>query len=144
MRSVLGFLFFFFILLYFSCSTTKSSPLDIEEAKTFFGAGGGFTGAVNEYCLMSNGDLYKKVAYSEEWIMRKTEDRKLKQQCLRIIESLKLSSISFNEPGNRYKFIRSEEGYHSHQITWGSENMPPPKEIEILYIMLNKLTIENE
>ena len=49
-----------FSLFCCGCSTPQYTPLDYPYRQLRFGSGGGFTGEVNEYALLDNGQLFSK------------------------------------------------------------------------------------
>ena len=99
-----------------ACITGKkviSSTSNKEQIR--FGHGGGFTGAVTEYCLKENGELYKKALgdISKMSAMQKEID-----QCFTKCEAIKFRKIILDSPGNRYVFISHHRNDSIHRVTW--------------------------
>ncbi len=104
------------VCLLMACKTAKktiSRTTNNEQIR--FGHGGGFTGAVTEYCLKQNGDLYKKALgdISKLSISQKEGDR-----CFSKCDSIQFREIELDNPGNRYAYIAHHRNDSIHRVTW--------------------------
>lgn len=115
------------LLLVFLNASNCSTDQSFKEIK--FGSGGGFTGAVTEFRLKENGDVYRvnSVEKEEQLIKSITADE------IKIIRD-KLSKVpkdalKINHPYNITYFIEID----TLKAVWGDPSFTPPKELEDLY-----------
>jgi|SRR3954470_15795899 len=127
MKLFLGSLIFIFLN-----ATNCASDQHFKEIK--FGYGGGFTGAVTEYRLKENGDVYKFDSMEGEAHLLKSitaEELKIVHEKLAHVSKDSLTKI--NRPYNMYYFIQID----TVKATWGDPSYTPPKELQDLYNYLN-------
>ncbi|HET6227372.1 MAG TPA: hypothetical protein VFF27_13895 [Bacteroidia bacterium] len=127
MKSLVSILIFVFLN-----ASNCSSDAHFKEIK--FGSGGGFTGAVTEYRLKENGDIYKFNSIDKEEQLIKSitaEELKMVKEKLAAVDKDSLSKI--NHPYNMYYFIQID----TMKATWGDPGYTPPKGLEELYNYLN-------
>jgi len=125
-------LFFGALIFTFLNASNCASDKHFKEIK--FGSGGGFTGAVTEYRLKENGDIYKSTSGEGDSQLLKSitaEELKLVREKLSRLNIDTLSKI--NHPYNMYYFIQID----TLKATWGDPSYSPPKELEDLYNYLN-------
>jgi hypothetical protein len=128
MKLLLGSLIFIFLNAS-NCSSDKS----FKELK--FGSGGGFTGAVSEFRLKGNGDvfLYNSIEKEEKLIKSlTTEELKAIRQK---IASLPADALNIDHPYNMYYFIQVDTS----KAVWGDPAFTAPKELQDLYNYLNSI-----
>ena len=131
-------------MLIQSCKSSKIQPSEYKKNKVFFGSGGGFTGAVEEYCLLQNASFWKAEKDSLKYNFLHNIDRK---QCKELFSQLALKTSTAeecNNPGNLYYFIRLEMDDIQKKYTWGDQTEIINSEIKELYNNLNQLTEKNE
>ena len=121
----------------FSCKT--HTPLTFEKSKMYFGSGGGFTGAVNEYCLLSNGEFFKKKDKSEDFIVLPKIKRSEAKALFEEMETLKIQELDHNQPGNMYYFLTYADDNKTHKIAWGKGESPFNDNQAAFYEKLMKL-----
>lgn len=136
MKIFLSTLFLFSIYLLSNCKTQKT-PETTKGVRIYFGSGGGFTGFVNEYCLLKNGTIFNKRTNEPKWIYHSKLDKKSMQQYFEQIEKYSLFETEFNHPSNRYFFIRVQNEEKENQITWGDTSKKPDSKIVAFYSILN-------
>ena len=112
-RSVLPFLIVSCLLM--ACSASQKVVTTPTQQQIRFGHGGGFTGAVTEYCLTSKGELYKKVMGDINKLSVSKEDAR---QCFDKCQSIQFGSMDINSPGNFYAFISYHQQDSIHRINW--------------------------
>lgn len=125
-------LFLSSLIFIFLNASNCSSDQHFKEIK--FGSGGGFTGAVTEYSLKENGDLYKNSSGEGQAQLLKSitaEELKVVKQKLAKVGIDSLSKI--NHPYNMYYFIQID----TLKATWGDPAYTPSKELQDLYNYLN-------
>lgn len=115
------------LIFVFLNASNCSSDQSFKEIK--FGEGGGFTGAVTEYRLKENGDVYSvNSSENDERLIKSITSDELK-----IIRD-KLSKVpkealKVDRPYNVYRFIQID----TLKAVWGDPSYTPPKELEDLY-----------
>ena len=124
---------FYFIILIILNTSNCSEHHDFKEIK--FGEGGGFTGAITEYQIKPNGDIFIKNSYNKENRKIKTIDDSELKNIEKKFNSLSVESMNFNHPGNLYYFIESGQT----KIVWGNSSFPEPKDIKELFFQLNQI-----
>ncbi len=110
-----------------------SSPKDFKEIK--FGEGGGFTGAVTEYQIKVNGDIFINKSLEKENRKIKTISNSELKNIENRYNKLSKESLSFSHPGNLYYFIEVDQT----KIVWGDPTFPEPLDIKELYNELQKI-----
>ncbi len=99
-----------------ACNTSKKVVSRTSQKEQIrFGHGGGFTGAITEYCLKNNGELYKKAAGE---ITKISISKKEAELCFSKKDSIQFREITLDSPGNRYAFISHHGNDSIHRVTW--------------------------
>jgi len=130
-----------FIFIYSMCKPTEAyTPETFDKRKITFGSGGGFTGGVNDYCLLENGQLFGRSSYpsSSGWQPVDTLEKSQVKQYFNQIETLNLLKINHNRPGNWSYFITIEDGAKEHKIQWCAEAPVPQAVVLTFYDLLNE------
>lgn len=106
---------------FFSCKSTYS-PDTYEKAQMRFGSGGGFTGAVTEYCLLASGQLYLKehgdTTFQEIGKISKSDAKTIFTEAV----TLNLPTLKMKEPYNMYKFINYKTMEDDNELVWGIDD----------------------
>jgi len=109
------------LLSFFSCKSTYT-PDTYEKAQMRFGAGGGFTGAVTEYCLLASGQLYLKehgdTTFQEIGKISKAEAKSVFEEAV----TMNLPTLKMKEPYNMYKFITYKTLDEDNELVWGIDD----------------------
>ena len=125
-------LFLSSLIFIFLNASNCSSDQHFKEIK--FGSGGGFTGAVTEYRLKENGDIYKfDSMLGEAQLLKSITGEELNVVREKLARINKDSIAKINHPYNMYYFIQVD----TLKATWGDPSYTPPKELEELYNYLN-------
>lgn len=120
-RSLLGISFLLFVQI--ACSSQSKSSSTLEEDQLTFGRGGGISGEVQSHILTNKGQLYATSSLFPDTIYLTDLAAKDTQRIFEQLDSLHLSQLSFQHPGNRYYFIRHQQ----EEVVWGNpDNLPPP------------------
>ena len=119
-------------LLVLLNASNCSSPKTFKEIK--FGEGGGFTGAVTEYQIKTNGDVFVNKSLDKTQTKIKTIDKEEMKTIQEKVDKISNDSWKFNHPFNVYHFIETDKG----KITWGDPSFPVSSDIKELYDYLNK------
>lgn len=136
-------------LFLFSFSGCKSQQYSFEELpreRILFGNGGGMTGASDTYTLMENGQLFHTNSLTEETKELKSIGERKAKACFEQMETLELSEMDFQHPGNQYYFLEAVKGSESKRIVWGAQDYDVPKSYAVLYkeLMTNVKTSSQE
>lgn len=133
-------LFFTMVLgtIFPCCKSAKYTPVDYPDKQIIFGKGGGMSGGVTEHAIFENGTVFKGTGMMEKTYEKQGRiDSETLQNLLNNLETLKLSEIQFDHPGNRYSYIEIKDNGLSHRITWGAQDQTVPKNAKLFFDLLN-------
>ena len=109
------------VLFIVSCLPVKHTLDTLPDEQLYFGSGGGFTGAVKEYLLLRNGQVFlfdiginKQDTFELEGLPR-LDARDLFKR----LDTLRLHTYDFVYPGNMRYYIRQTDEQTDHTIQWG-------------------------
>jgi hypothetical protein len=120
------------VCCFFSCKTTTYTSDNLPEKQLYFGSGGGFTGLVNEYLLLENGQMFKVPSPGIYEDMDKVK-RKKAEAIYQDYKALGFEDLIFNQPGNMYYFIRMVDGETENYISWSDQRPLPEVKMMELY-----------
>ena len=124
--------------LFPCCKTAKYTPTDYPDMQIVFGKGGGMSNSVNEHSIFQNGTVYHRNGMQDATFEKKGKlTSNVLNQLIANFETLKIGESKFSHPGNRYSYIEIKNGPSPTRITWGDQNIPVPKKIELFYNLLN-------
>lgn len=115
------------------CNNKHYTPDQLPGEHLSFGDGGGFTGAVTEYILLENGQLYRFNSMEKDTVEIGKLKKKETKSLLMEVKALNLDKINIQEPGNMYYFISMKNGDKIYKITWGSATYTIDPKIEAFY-----------
>lgn len=122
-----------------ACKTKKYTKNTLPVQQLIFGSGGGFTGEVQTYILLNNGQLFYISSLTkdttEQISIKAQEARKLFKQ----VSSINLKVNGFRHPGNMYYFIRERKRDTTYSASWGSASFTPPATVTDFYKSLNQI-----
>ena len=128
------------LLLFFGITACKTKPYSTSELPTkriIFGSGGGFTGAVTEYHLFENGQLFEKQPMLSDTLRPLPNmERKVCRKAFKKMEKMDTSLLGANQPGNRYYFLEWNNGERAWRTVWGSSSYKVANEVKDLYQQL--------
>lgn len=114
-----------------SCKTYQPDQLPATQLR--FGSGGGFTGAVTEYVLLENGQVFVRESlegvYQPLGKVKKSQAKAIYQSW----ENKDLAKKAFQHPGNIYYFVTMVTDKEEHRLVWGSHNHPAGDELKAFY-----------
>jgi hypothetical protein len=126
----------FILLTLFSCNK-KFSMEKINDAHITFGSGGGFTNLVKQYRLLEDGKIVEetKLNDSVQFLVVANIGKQKAKDYYTAAHKLKLDSLKFSEPGNRYFFmsVKAKDSLMINRIVWGSKDKTIPPEIHDFY-----------
>lgn len=131
-----------FVLLFTSAACQKYSIDNMPIDQIHFGEGGGITGAITEYCLLKNGQLFNKKHFTEDYKSFKKIKKRTAKKLYKTCKKIELQEVQIDNPGDKYYYIAYETKGFKHKITWGGNQQKPPIEVIELYAALKVLTTE--
>ncbi len=134
------FILWSFILLFSFCKTKDYTPTKYEGQKISFGTSGGFTGALDAYHLISNGQLFKQEGRKEVFTAMESVPKKEVAALFQQLLDLKLHELKMDDPGNLSKFIEYEAGDIKNKIVWPVEDKNANADYNQFYQKLTNLT----
>jgi hypothetical protein len=132
----LQFPIFIILLISFTFSCQKKTvPMDkMPESQIIFGFGGGFTGEIKEYHLLNDGRIVNKGLNDTIYNVLSRIGKSKATACFDDCQKMKLNTMKFNEPGNRYYFIAVKEvGKPENRIVWGDTEQPVLESVKTFY-----------
>ncbi|MBT8231057.1 MAG: hypothetical protein HKN51_04755 [Saprospiraceae bacterium] len=136
----LPFIAFVLFTLLGSCKSTQFTPYNFEGVQLIFGQGGGFTGQVNEFTLLENGQLFAGTNQEGFVDELKPLDKNQSKQIFNISRDLGIEAIELDDPGNQYFYIIVKDGEKKNKLQWGANRQTMPNELKILFENLKNLT----
>lgn len=131
MKPLLSTLIFIFLNAS-NCSSDKS----FKELR--FGSGGGFTGAISEFRVKENGDVFQYNSMEKEEKLIKSITSEELKTIKEKIALLPADALTINRPYNMYYYIQLD----TMKAVWGDPSFTAPKELLDLYNYLNTLAIK--
>ncbi len=135
---ILPFLLAFALLS--ACHPKHYTPGEFPGEQLRFGSGGGFTGAVTEYILLENGQLFRMDSRRKDTTEIAKLTKKEAKHLLEEAEELHLEKTTIEEPGNIYYFIGMKKKEEMHKVTWGKPDYTIDAKIEAFYKKLIETT----
>lgn len=132
-----------FVTLFFLTASCQKYTVDkLPDNQIHFGEGGGITGAITEYCLLKNGQLFDKKHFTENFKPFKKGKRRPAKKLFKACKKMEIEKIDLNNPGDKYYFILYQTKNLHHKIIWGRNMKKVPIEVMELYASLKALTVE--
>ncbi|MCS7037690.1 MAG: hypothetical protein RMJ33_13930 [Saprospiraceae bacterium] len=136
------------LLLFSACAllaavqcSTRHTPDRLPAQQLRFGSGGGFSGEVTTWTLLSNGQLFITRGLKGDMVEWKQHARREGRKLFLEAEALKLlEKPAFSHPGNVYRFIEWTNGERTQRFTWGSREHAVDSVVEAFYGRLMALT----
>jgi hypothetical protein len=124
-----------------SCGNKGGDPLNYPGAQLHFGQGGGFTGEVNYFVLLDNGRLFERIGSDSTYALRDTWKKRFSRQLFKEYDTLGISELTLQQPGNLYYFIEMHApDKPPHLIIWGRQGYSPGDHVIWFYQSLYKST----
>ena len=128
------------LLLQFSCKTKDFTPTEFEGEKISFGNFGGFTGEMDAYHLISNGQLFKQDGRKKIFKALTSVKKKEAEVLFSKLKELQLHELEMNDVGNLSYFIEITSTNTNNRIVWSDESVGLDSEIQQFYMKLYNLT----
>lgn len=132
-------LFLSIILIETQCRTVDYTPSTYGGKIITVGSGGGFTGSVEEYNILSNGQVFYGNGngnYSME--LDRFEKKEIKQ-LFKNYDLLGFANLTIDKPGNMYHYLIYKDADNDHKIQWGAHDANTPKELLVYFANLKKI-----
>ena len=128
------------VVIFLSCKTTKYTPTDFPDEQITFGTGGGFSGIVNDYTLLSNGQLFKRSSVDNRFVEVQSASRDAATQAFKNYDFLGIGDMSIDKPGNLYYFIQYKgKDSQEHKLVWGDDQTTIDDKLKTFYENLSAL-----
>jgi len=122
-----------FLIILSSCKSQQYTLDELPDTQLIFGRGGGISGEVNTYTLLENGQVFHTNSLTKESEEIKSLSKKEAATCFQKMDSLKLSEMDFDHPGNLYYFLEEVNGEERNRVTWGSNEHDISEECKTFY-----------
>ena len=130
------------VLFFFLWSCKSYTPENWPEKRLIFGSGGGFTGAVTEFVLLENGQLFTHVGAETPFRELTRIGRRTTKDLFSKAAQMKELDASVNEPGNIYYFISEWQSGAERRITWGAQDKPVSENVKDFYQQVSRVTTQ--
>ena len=127
------------VLLFACCKTKQFTPTNFEGEKISFGNFGGFTGEMDAYHLIDNGQLYQQEGRTQVFNAVPSVDKKVAAAIFQELKDLKLDQLKFDKPGNMNFFIEYHTTSTSNKVVWSDEIKDVDPAILVFFGKLNGL-----
>ena len=125
--------FLIVLSLLISCKSSHYTPTSYHDRQLIIGSGGGVTGAIKEYAVFENGQLFINKGVKGDWRELKSVSGRTVRKIFSKAESLGLDELKFNHPGNMSYYLIYKNGKKSNEVKWGDANNQVPPEIAAFY-----------
>ena len=121
--------------LMVACRTGKNGE-QAPDRHLLFGNGGGVTGEVITYTLHADGGLTRTSSRTKESEKIGSVSREKAAGLFEEAQKKLAATPQFNHPGNRFYFVKLQDGKAAQNATWGDNNHAAPAGLENLYDQL--------
>ncbi len=122
--------------LFSGCKTYK--PDSLPSKQLVFGSGGGMTGAVKEYILLENGQLFTRNSLTDKTEELSKVSKKEAKALYKEYEA-SIKELAHDEPGNLYYFLNMKsDSTKEHKLIWSGQGGAPDA-AKTFYDALTKL-----
>jgi hypothetical protein len=125
--------FLLLTILIFSCKSTNYNPATYKGDQIVTGSSGGVTGAIREYALFENGQLFVCKGISGDWKALKNVKGSKVRAFFNKAKEIGLDTLHFNHPGNMTYFMIYKSQGQSNEVKWGKSDNPAPRNIQAFY-----------
>ncbi len=119
-----------------SCKTKQYAATALPDKKIVFGKGGGFTGAVTEYILLENAQLFEHPFLQDSLVTMEAMKKKTCKQAFKTLDKIDKSKLGVQEPGNLYYFLHYHDGENHYETTWGAAKYTIDPEVKSIWDQL--------
>lgn len=131
--------YFLAAMSFMSCATQRYNADEIPKHQIIYGNGGGFSGQVNTFILLANGQRFISNHLTSENKEHTSIKKSKAKEFFKAIEKLQLEDIKLDNPGNTYKFIAIQTDSSIHKVTWGDSKVTVPEGVKTIYKELIEL-----
>lgn len=115
------------------CATVPPGQAE-GEARIVFGQGGGITGLRTEYTINESGHLWQRAAWTDSLHLLAELDAAFARQTFKNFTTLRLDTLTYNNPGDLYYFIEMHTAQGTTQtIVWGYPGFTPDPSLVRFY-----------
>lgn len=130
------------MITFFSCKTQKYTLSDYDGPILSFGKSGGFAGAITNFKLMENGQLFQSsngIDFKEVCQIEK----KVTKQMFKNYSTLNIGEVVMDDPGNMTYFVGLNDEAFEHKMVWGGSKGEASAIIKQYYTTLMKLSMSD-
>jgi hypothetical protein len=124
------------LLLLLSCKTVHVTPEQYEASKIYFGNGGGFTGRLNEFCMLDNGEVYKVNPSTRKATLRNTISKSVTKSLFKKIKKANLQQYLYSEPGNMFCWMKHHSPQDTTYLIWSKNDTTTNTNVTDIYKQL--------
>ncbi len=132
------------IFFMIACKSQQYSAETLPADQLVFGEGGGFSGAITEFILLENGQLFAQNSLTKKVEELPAVKKKKAQALIMDAEALNMNKLNINSPGNTYYFIKYQHADTIQQAIWGDPNYTLDSRVQNLYQRLKAFTIKTK
>jgi hypothetical protein len=124
------------LLSLLGCKSKKVKADQLPAETITFGSGGGFTGQVQAYVLLENGQLFHRARIGGELKELEMVKKREAKACFEKARLIPWREIGEGEPDNVYHYIEYKTSDKAQKHTWGKQKSSSATPIDSLYRML--------
>lgn len=110
------------------------TPASYTGRQLLVGNGGGFTGFSTMYYLLDNGQLFSRRSQDTIYrVLGKLTPTDTKRAFATVETTGRIKKVSFNKPGNTYRFVGWKKGKQQYTVTWGAPSATVPTTYSTFY-----------
>jgi hypothetical protein len=126
------------LLFVFCKQQPKFTAENLPPQQLRWGTGGGIVGKETTSILLQNGQVFRRDVAGVVTQASKTKS-KTAASLFKTAESLNISKLEFNHPGNIYSFLEWQDGDAVQRMVWGDAQQPVDPGVKALFDRLNGL-----
>lgn len=123
---------------FFACKPARYTTENLPDRQLRWGNGGGYVGKETTYTLLDNGQVFVRETGGKIAEAPTAKPKKAKA-LYETMESLGLSALDFQHPGNTYHFIEVLNGTNINRISWGEKGYTVDPNVQDLYKQLSEI-----
>lgn len=127
-------LLFMLSIFSWSCKGTQyTSPAEFPKKQVAFGSAGGYTGKIDRYTLLENGQIFHYNSIDKVETQINTISKSEAKAVLKKMKEIGFGEMDVVQKGNLNYSIELKDGDTVHKCSWADEGKKAPKELKELY-----------
>ncbi|MEL7219760.1 MAG: hypothetical protein AAGJ93_00495 [Bacteroidota bacterium] len=128
----------FLLPFLFQCNRTTYTSTTFPADYLAFGEGGGYSGAINTYFLLPNGQIFQSKGLTADTLAYAQMSKKSANQLIDRFNSLGLDTLNFDHPGNQYQFVEKHTQDKVLRLCMGDMQTAAPAALSSFYQALSE------